>query len=85
MGGADSTYFSPKSGADSTYKGGADSTGITFFCTNFIHRNVDNFEAISRQSTPPKPPPRARRRGFRVLLASQQGGRLPSPVIAVVA
>lgn len=30
MGGADITYFSPKSGADITYQGGADITGITF-------------------------------------------------------
>lgn len=52
MGGADSTYFSPKSGADSTYQGGADSTWITFM-SPYSAGELGTFHSVSKLALHP--------------------------------
>ena len=52
MGGADITYFSPKSGADITYQGGADITGITFM-SPYSAGEPGTFQSLSKLALNP--------------------------------
>lgn len=52
MGGANSTYFSAKSGANSTYTGGANSTGITLM-SPYTTGELGTFQSVSKLALNP--------------------------------